>query len=72
MKTLVAIVGVGVAWLTYRDRNPVRWPRLVRDEATQAAQDVREALVDGARAGRRAEKAFDDDVAAVRAAARRW
>ena len=72
MKTLVAIVGVGVAWLTDRDRNPVRWPRLVRDEATQAAQDVREALVDGARAGRRAEKAFDDDVAAVRAAARRW
>jgi hypothetical protein len=72
VKALVAIVGVGVAWLTYRDRNPVHWPGLVRHEATQAVQDAREALIDGARAGKRAEKAFDDDVAAVRAAARRW
>ena len=72
MKTLVVIVGVAVAWLTRRERNPVRWPALVRDEAEEALRDAREALVDGARAGKRAETAFDDELAAVRADARRW
>ena len=72
MKTLVVIVVVAVAWLTRRERNPARWPTLVRNEAGEALKDAREALVDGARAGKRAEKAFDDELATVRANARRW
>ena len=72
MKTLVVIVGVAVAWLTRKERNPVRWPVLVRNEAEEALRDAREALVDGARAGKRAEQAFDEELSAVRADARRW
>jgi hypothetical protein len=72
VKALVVIVGLAVAWLTRRERNPMRWPALVRDEATDALVDAREALVDGAGAGKRMERAFDDELSAVRADARRW
>ena len=72
MKTLIAATAVGVAWLTRRERNPVRWPALVRDEVQDLGRDAREALVDGARAGKRAEAAFDAELAAVRRDARTW
>lgn len=72
MRALIVAVGLLVAWLTGRDRNPARWPAIVRDEAEGMLQDAREALVDGARAGKRAERAFDDELRDVRAEARTW
>ena len=72
MKSLVVAVGLLVAWLTRRDRNPVHWPAVLRDEATSAMRDAREALEAGARAGKRTEPAFDRELAEVRANARRW
>ncbi len=72
MKTLIAAVALGVAWLTRRERNPARWPRMLRDDVTGVVEDAREALVDGAQAGRRMEHAFDADLDAVRKNARTW
>lgn len=72
VRTPVILVGAGVAWLATKERNPVRWPAYVRDQALSVVRDVREAAVDGARAGLRAEKAFDDDLAGARRGARTW
>lgn len=72
MKTLIVAVGLLVAWLTRQERNPIRWPAVVRDEAIEVVKDAREAIEDGARAGKRTEAAFDRELAEVRANARRW
>ncbi len=72
MRALIVAIGLLVAWLTRRDRNPARWPVSARDEAERVLQDAQEALVDGARAGKRAERAFDDELRDVRAEARTW
>lgn len=72
MRAITVAVGLLVAWLTRRDRNPARWPVVVRDEAVGMLRDAQEALVDGSRAGKRAERAFDDDLREVRARARTW
>ncbi len=72
MKGLIVAVGLAVAWLTRRERNPARWPALVVAQSEGIARDAREALRDGAHAGARAEAAFSDELAAVRADARRW
>ncbi len=72
MKGFVVAVGLVVVWLARRERNPGRWPALVVAQAEGIARDAREALHDGAHAGARAEAAFDDELAAVRADARRW
>ncbi len=70
--TPVILVAGAVAWLTMQERDPRKWPALVRREARDAVRDAREALVDGAQAGLRAEKAFDDDLAEARTRARTW
>ncbi len=72
MKGLIVAVGLAVAWLARRERNPARWPALVVAQTEAITQDAREALRDGAHAGARAEAAFSDELAAVRADARRW
>ncbi len=61
-----------VAWLTARERNPARWPALVKEDARGLARDAREALVDGVQAGVRAERAFDADLDEARRRARTW
>jgi len=66
------MVAGAVAWLAVRERDPRKWPELIRREAREAVSDAREALVDGAQAGVRAEKAFDDDLAEARQRARTW
>lgn len=70
--TPVILVAGAIAWLTVKERNPMRWPDLLRREGRDVARDAREALVDGAQAGVRAEKAFDDDLAEARQRARTW
>ena len=72
VRTPVIAIAASVAWLASRERNPVRWPALVRTDFRHLAADAREALVDGARAGARAEQAFDDDLAEARSRARIW
>lgn len=66
------LVAGAVAWMATRERNPMRWPALLRDDAEGLVRDVREAVVDGARAGARAESAFDHDLAEARSRARSW
>ena len=68
----VLLVAGAVAWMTTRDRNPARWPSLLRDDVEGLVHDAREALVDGARAGLRAEQAFDRDLDEARRRARTW
>lgn len=68
----VLLVVGAVAWMTRRERNPARWPSLVRDDVEGLVRDAREALVDGARAGLRAEQAFDHDLDEARRRARTW
>lgn len=68
----MVLVAGAIAWLTLKERDPRRWPALVRREGRDALHDAREALVDGAQAGVRAEKAFDDDLAEARKRARTW
>lgn len=68
----VLLVAGAAAWLTTRERNPARWPALVRRDALALVDDAREALVDGARAGVRAEQAFDHDLDEARSRARTW
>lgn len=70
--TPVILVAGAIAWLTVKERNPMRWPELLRREGRDVVRDAREALVDGAQAGVRAEKAFDDDLAEARQRARTW
>ncbi len=70
--TPVILVAGAIAWLTVKERNPMRWPDLLRREGRDVVRDAREAVVDGARAGVRAEKAFDDDLAEARQRARTW
>jgi hypothetical protein len=70
--TPVILVAGAIAWLTVKERNPMRWPDLIRREGRDVVRDAREALVDGAQAGVRAEKAFDDDLAEARQRARTW
>lgn len=70
--TPVVLVAGAIAWLTVKERDPRKWPEFVRREATGALRDAREALVDGAQAGVRAEKAFDHDLAEARTRARTW
>jgi len=70
--TPVVLVAGAIAWLTVKERDPRKWPALVRREGRDAVLDAREALVDGAQAGVRAEKAFDDDLAEARKRARTW
>jgi hypothetical protein len=72
VRTPVVLATVGVAWLTTRERDPRRWPAFLKQQAHDLARDAREAAVDGARAGARAERAFDDELAAARGAARTW
>ena len=72
ISTPVIVVAGAIAWLTVKERDPRKWPALVRREAGDALRDAREALVDGAQAGVRAEKAFDDDLAEARQRARSW
>ena len=50
----------------------MRWPALLRNDAQGLVRDVREAVEDGARAGVRAETAFDNDLAEARSRARSW
>ena len=66
------LVAGAAAWMATRERNPMRWPALLRDDAEGLVRDVREAVVDGARAGVRAESAFDHDLAEARSRARSW
>jgi len=66
------MVAGAIAWLTVKERNPRRWPELIRREGRGVVRDAREALVDGAQAGMRAEKAFDDDLVEARQRARTW
>ncbi|MFM9018131.1 MAG: hypothetical protein ACKORG_01690 [Actinomycetota bacterium] len=66
------MVAGAIAWLTVKERDPRKWPEFIRREARDAVHDAREALVDGAQAGVRAEKAFDDDLAEARQRARTW
>lgn len=68
----VLLVAGAVAWMTTRDRNPARWQSLLRDDVEGLVHDAREALVDGARAGLRAEQAFDHDLDEARRRARTW
>ena len=70
--TPVIFVAGAITWLTVKERDPRKWPALVRREAGDALRDAREALVDGAQAGVRAEKAFDDDLAEARKRAHTW
>lgn len=68
---MLLVVGA-VAWMTTRERNPARWPAVIRDDAAGLVRDAREAMVDGARAGLRAEQAFDHDLDEARRRARTW
>lgn len=68
----VLLVAGAVAWMTTRERNPARWPSLLRRDARGLARDAREALVDGAQAGLRAERAFDADLDEARRRAHTW
>lgn len=68
----VLLVVGAVAWMTTRERNPARWPAVIRDDAAGLVRDAREAMVDGARAGLRAEQAFDHDLDEARRRARTW
>ena len=72
MRTPVILAAGAVAWMATRERNPMRWPALLRNDAQGLVHDVREAIVDGARAGVRAETAFDNDLAEARSRARSW
>jgi hypothetical protein len=72
LTTPVIVTVAGVAWLTRRERNPARWPGYLRTQGAGIARDLREAVVDGGRAGVRAEKAFDADHANARSGARTW
>lgn len=72
IRTPVIVVAGAVAWLTTRERNPARWPALLRDDARALIGDAREAVVDGAQAGVRAEQAFDQELDAARSRARTW
>jgi len=72
LATPIILTAAGVAWLATRERNPARWPGYLREQADELIRDAREAVVDGGRAGVRAEKAFDDDLAAARSHARTW
>ncbi len=67
----IAVAGA-VWWLTTRERNPARWPALLQGDIQRLVGDAREAMVDGAHAGKRAEQAFDDDLAEARSRARTW
>ncbi len=67
----MVLVAGAVAWLTMREPNPVKWPALVLRDAAGLLADAREALVDGTRAGTRAERAFDADMAEARSRAHR-
>ncbi len=68
----VLLVAGAVAWMTTRERNPARWPAIVRRDAEGLLHDAREAVLDGARAGLRAEQAFDHDLDEARQRARTW
>lgn len=68
----VLLVAGAVAWMTTRERNPARWPGMIRRDVDGLVRDAREALVDGARAGVRAEQAFDHDLDEARTRARTW
>ncbi len=70
MRSAVILIGLGAAWFARREPNPLRWPDLARREIVEAIDDAREALVDGARAGTRAEHAFDDEMERARRTAR--
>lgn len=72
IRTPVILVAGAVAWLTSRERNPARWPAMLRDDARGLLSDAREAAVDGARAGVRAEQAFDQELDEARSRARHW
>lgn len=72
IRTPVILVGGAVAWLTMRERNPARWPAMLRDDVRGLVRDAREAVVDGAQAGVRAEQAFDQDLDEARSRARTW
>lgn len=72
VRTPVIVVAGAVAWLTTRERNPARWPALLRDDARGLIRDAREAVLDGAQAGVRAEQAFDQELDEARSRARTW
>jgi hypothetical protein len=72
LTTPMILTAAGVAWLATRERNPARWPGYLRGQGDAIIRDVREAVVDGGRAGVRAEKAFDDHLASARSRARTW
>ena len=68
---LILAVGA-VGWLATKERNPLKWPGFVAAEAREIVRDAREAVVDGAQAGVRAEKAFDHDLDEARRRAHTW
>lgn len=72
IRTPVIAVAGAVAWLTTRERNPARWPAMIRDDVRGLIRDAREAVVDGAQAGVRAEQAFDQELDEARSRARTW
>lgn len=72
IRTPVIVVAGAVAWLTTRERNPARWPAMLRDDARALLRDAREAAIDGAQAGVRAEQAFDQELDEARSRARTW
>lgn len=72
IRTPVIVVAGAVAWLTTRERNPARWPAMLRHDVRGLLRDVREAAVDGAQAGVRAEQAFDQELDEARSRARTW
>lgn len=72
VRTPVIVVAGAVAWLTTRERNPARWPAMLRADAWGLLRDAREAVVDGAQAGMRAEQAFDQELDEARSRARTW
>ncbi|MDP4620908.1 MAG: hypothetical protein NWS72_01445 [Thermoleophilia bacterium] len=72
LATPIILGAAGAAWLAMREPNPARWPGYLRTQAEELIRDVQEAVVDGGRAGIRAENVFDEEVAAARSRARTW
>lgn len=70
MRSTVVLIGLGAAWFARREPNPLRWPDVARREIVDAIHDAREAVVDGTRAGGRAEQAFDHEMESARGTAR--
>lgn len=68
--TPLLLTAAGIAWLARQEHNPAQWPAYLRDWGGEIIRDVRDAAADGGRAGLRAERAFDNDLATARPGAR--